>query len=436
VRAEVDARYYDGFVNDATAFIPGETGEEVLVYGHLCHPGPSANDNASGSGVVVELARTLNALITSGKLPKPRRGVRFLLGAEFTGSYAFVANNPGIIACTVAGLNLDMVGQDEEKCGSFLNVEYPPRAIPSYAGDLMSAILDRLVARSEVPFRNKPVPFSGGSDHLLFSDPSIGVPCPMLICHPDKFYHTSADTMDKVSPTTLKRIGLMAGTYLYFLANAGENEARWLAHEMVTRFTTEAASYCESEITSLAERGRATSADLTFAQNRLDYLCARKAEDLRSVSRLAGDSAALELESLVAGMETFAASEKRRLCSAVGAILKQVSDVLPPEPTPAEERAPVMVPKRVYPGPVNVEAFISKSGPSAESEYRALSARMPRHSGANLPLHLGFWMDGKRNLHEIMDLVRYETGRYEPDWTLDYVEFLARIGLVEITQIG
>ena len=50
VRAHVVSTFCDGAFEVVTAFIPGETDQEVAVLSHLCHPQPSANDNASGSG--------------------------------------------------------------------------------------------------------------------------------------------------------------------------------------------------------------------------------------------------------------------------------------------------------------------------------------------------------------------------------------------------
>jgi hypothetical protein len=49
-------------------------------------------------------------------------------------------------------------------------------------------------------FRYATTPFGDGSDHFIFSDSTVGVPMPMLIQWPDKFYHTSADTIEKVDP--------------------------------------------------------------------------------------------------------------------------------------------------------------------------------------------------------------------------------------------
>ncbi len=58
----------------SAAFIPGQSDDEVLVVSHLCHPQPSANDNASGAAATIEIAATLRRLIDDGTLgpPMPR----------------------------------------------------------------------------------------------------------------------------------------------------------------------------------------------------------------------------------------------------------------------------------------------------------------------------------------------------------------------------
>jgi aminopeptidase YwaD len=72
VKAYVRSNLYDGTFEVVSAKIPGETDEEILMTAHLCHPQPSANDNSSGVGVVVEAARVMSKLIKDGKLRKPK----------------------------------------------------------------------------------------------------------------------------------------------------------------------------------------------------------------------------------------------------------------------------------------------------------------------------------------------------------------------------
>ncbi|NIN65185.1 MAG: hypothetical protein GTO63_10895, partial [Anaerolineae bacterium] len=42
--------------------------------------------------------------------------------------------------------------------------------------------------------------------------------------------------MDKVDPAMLERVGSIAATYAYFVANAGQGEVIWLAEEILSRF--------------------------------------------------------------------------------------------------------------------------------------------------------------------------------------------------------
>ena len=52
--------------------------EELVFSAHLDHPKESANDNASGSAALLDIARTLHQLVESGKLPRPKRSFLFI----------------------------------------------------------------------------------------------------------------------------------------------------------------------------------------------------------------------------------------------------------------------------------------------------------------------------------------------------------------------
>ena len=56
--------------------------EETVFTCHLDHQRPGANDNTSGCVAILEIARTLNKLIAAGKLPRPRRSLRFIWSPE------------------------------------------------------------------------------------------------------------------------------------------------------------------------------------------------------------------------------------------------------------------------------------------------------------------------------------------------------------------
>ena len=210
VHAKIESSFYDGEMEVVEFFIPGkEKGQEVIAVAHLCHPKPGAIDNASGCGTLIEVARALNDLITSGELKQPKRGIRFLLMAEFTGTYCYLASNEKKIPEFIAGINLDMVGADQTIGGGrTLVMERTHSALPSYVNDVLSAMLTE--ASKEVTnfqgtggyatfkFANDQ-PLSGGSDHVVLGHPDVGIGTPMFIQWPDRYYHTGEDTIEKVS---------------------------------------------------------------------------------------------------------------------------------------------------------------------------------------------------------------------------------------------
>src|SRR5262245_60111423 len=78
LRARVRARLVPATYDVVTAVIPGRDAGagEVLLSAHLCHQSAGANDNASGSAAIFEVARALSAAIAAGSLPAPRRTIR------------------------------------------------------------------------------------------------------------------------------------------------------------------------------------------------------------------------------------------------------------------------------------------------------------------------------------------------------------------------
>ena len=227
---------YVGEIPLITTTLPGSLPGEILVTGHLCHPHPGANDNASGAAAVLETARVLATLTASGELPEPRRTLRFLWMPEFTGTYAWLAGDAQRAVRTVAAINLDMVGEKQDDCGSTLLLEQAPHFLGSFADELLARV--RTAAQDWVKdfsgaghyslARLAEVPYSGGSDHALWLDPGAGVPCPMLIQWPDRYYHSDLDTPDRCDPASLALAVRAAATYAGVLAGAGPEELRWL----------------------------------------------------------------------------------------------------------------------------------------------------------------------------------------------------------------
>src|SRR5713226_125260 len=98
LHAHVKAGQHPGNYEVVTATIPGADAklkeEEIAFSCHLDHQRPGANDNASGCVTILEVARTLQKLISEGKLARPARTIRFIFPPEIEGTMALLNGKP------------------------------------------------------------------------------------------------------------------------------------------------------------------------------------------------------------------------------------------------------------------------------------------------------------------------------------------------------
>lgn len=433
-KAFIDAKLYPGSIENVSAFIPGTSREEILLTAHLCHPQASANDNASGVGVLLETARTLQKLIASGQLAKPKRGIRFMLVPEMAGTFAYLAQNEEKIPRILAGLNLDMVGEKQELCQGPLVVEYPPQAAKSFVGDLMANILEAVTeeaknlsgSSSYALFKYAVTPFSGGSDHYVLSDPTVGIPAPMLIQWPDKFYHTSADTLDKVDPQMLYRVGCMSGTYAYLLACLEEKDADWILALSRSSYINHIDHLLKLDMAASLQQNAAEKLALyeeTSAQVR--YQCDLKQAEMADFQRF-----------ISKGKQAFQRSFKRQsklMQDYTDALLKEQQIALGIHLTETKQEAAwdekaAAVPLRLFRGPFNARGTIEKQPAEVQAIYRKLLAEEPLLQRSSTQLL--YWTDGTRSVAEICRLTRLETGFDCSSYATRYFEVLAAMKLI------
>jgi len=439
VYARVDSRFYKGTIENVSAIISGRTNEEILVVAHLCHPQPSANDNASGCGAAIEVARTLQKLIAEKRLPKPKRTMRFLLVPEMTGTYAYSATSKHAISRTLAAINLDMVGENQDLCKSPLLIESPPEATSSYVMDLLESILERISTDAQslggtssyALFKQAMIPFSGGSDHYILSDPTVGIPCPMLIQWPDKYYHTSEDTIDKVDPEMLKRVAVLTATYAYFIANAGYEEAVWLVNESMTRFKGKLALSIQRKISDLIDNLRTTYKKKTerkraierFARdlaNLTAYPASRKAESIKQIPKLVEKPRQKQFSTVIStalsDIKTLTEHEHRRALEELQSLVpdaKNLEQVLHRKPhlSLLERKAARTVPRRRFPGPISTRFLLSQLREEDRKKLGKTEKTIRERQLGILPVLALYWTDGKRTLKDISDLTYLETGK-------------------------
>jgi aminopeptidase YwaD len=267
LHATVRAGQHPGYYEVVTATIPGADpklkDEEIAYSCHLDHQRPGANDNASGCVTILEVARTLQKLITEGKLARPARTIRFIWPPEVEGTVTLLNARPEFAQRIKAAIHMDMVGGGPETKAVF-HVTRGPMSLPSFVHDVAEAFADfaneqtykyaatgsaeyPLVAPEggKEPLRAEFSPFSMGSDHDVYQDSSFSIPSIYLNDWPDRYIHTNMDSAANIDPTKLKRaafIGAASGYYLATLVH-GEGFLGPLSEQMTIAAMRRAANY-------------------------------------------------------------------------------------------------------------------------------------------------------------------------------------------------
>jgi len=440
LKADVEAEYYDSRIEVLSASFPGsaEPEKEVMIIGHLCHPAPSANDNASGSGGMLEMARALKRMVDKGLVDSPRRTIRFLWVPEFNGTIPYIKAHLDRTRNTLAVINCDMIGEDLHKTGGLLNIISTPHSMPSYLNDVVvnfTKLAEKLRLRSlsgtNHPFAYKVQPFMGGSDHYVFNDGRLKVPSIMLY-HGDVFHHTNLDTPDKVDASELRRVCFIALGSSYYLANAAAEEAkdisRLIARNGLARFS---ADYYDSfeGMFEVEDTGNLHDS-LRQVLNVMKYSHFRESRALSSAlvfskeSRLKKEIRDMteDLTMLSSAFRRKAENSYRKLC--------QKSGIEPQKVTLSEEEAML---KKII--PVRIESFICP----LQRDY--LEAKLGEGISSRIKLsRLGAYealnfVDGRRSVLDIRNAVSAEYGPIDLQDVYDFFKILEQAEIMRLKQI-
>jgi hypothetical protein len=214
VRETVDVERVTKTAHNVVGYLPGDTPEYIIIGAHYDHLGlggqfslapkltgtvhPGADDNASGTAGVLELARYFSAR------PKMKRGIVFMtfageeLGLLGSGYYVHHPELP--LSNAVAMINMDMIGRIRDGrvfiggtgTGSTLHKD-----LDSVVGNYPSLKPDL----SETGY--------GSSDHYSFTSAQVPVLFFFSGLHAD--YHKPSDTADKIdAPDAVKLLHLIA----------------------------------------------------------------------------------------------------------------------------------------------------------------------------------------------------------------------------------
>lgn len=173
---------------------------------------PGANDNGSGSGVLLELARVLSSL-------EHKRDIYFISSTAeegvTQGAWTFVRDHrDDLIARTRAMLNLDMLG-----VGGRLNlVELGlwPDCDPIPHPEWLNVMLEEIAADFGYHLGRMTAEWGVAEEARYIA---AGVPSAWFWKPDDPYYHSVHDTVDKIDGNVLKAVGDIAGAAAIFLAD-------------------------------------------------------------------------------------------------------------------------------------------------------------------------------------------------------------------------
>lgn len=215
VTEDLDLQRVVKTVHNVLAYLPGTTDEYVIIGAHYDHLGlggqyslapsmtgtvhPGADDNASGTAGVIELARWFS------QQPKQKRGILFMTfaGEELglLGSSYYVAHPVLPLDKAVAMINMDMIGRVRDGKVYIGG---------SRTGSTFRAMLDRLTPQYPLKIDYAITGEAGGSDHTLFEIGHVPVLFFFSGLHSD--YHKPSDTWDKINaPDAATLLQLVAG---------------------------------------------------------------------------------------------------------------------------------------------------------------------------------------------------------------------------------
>jgi hypothetical protein len=433
----------------------GKKDEEVLFVAHICHPSPGANDNASGSALLLELARTWNEMISEGKAPRPARTIRFLWVGEWYGTIAYIHANPDWPGRLQAVICCDMVGEDQQICGGPLIMERTPDTLPSCLNDLAERFLERLESTGNSYFSSSAAslwkyqvtPYGGGSDHGPFTDSQWSVPTVVFGHWPDRFYHSSHDTVDKVDPVEIERVALAAFQVAHVVANAGPSEAVFLARETLERGLNRLSRKARDAMWAMQGIPTEDDEDVPYARRVglrarkalevLEYMLEVEKGAVSSVSSFAEDDPGVE--AVTADCRTELEKKTEKLHGQIVATAERLAGTdavgyagVGSELSDLAREANSLVPERHWEGPLDMLSYTSRKLGWERTIW--FVEEMSKSLGLfSIITMASLWVDGKRSLLEIARRVELGIGMdVDLDVFIRYFRDLEETGAVRL----
>jgi hypothetical protein len=414
--------------------------QAIVLTANLQEGYPFANDDRSGCANLLEIARALVTMMRDGRLPRPRRDIRFWWTSEINAQYEYFAEHPEESARIIADINQDMVGARQLLGGRGQQVSRAPFSRSSYLNDVVESIVTSLSEgnnayiaswqnHNRAPY-SRPIFAHLGSrepyriavvhyfaDHLVFNDGAVGIPGVSFTNWPDEYIHSSDDDLWQIDPTQLQRNAVAVAASALYLANLSEQQVLTLAAVMTGEARKRISHDLAIGVSRLAEVASGNGGQ--FGEAGAGHSAATASEQMRS----ALDDAMNLLDQAelreVAGLETlrrFATPDMRKLLDSLEEDMKL---------TEVNHRQRIQEWYRAL-GGSNPPAATGLSG--ATEEERLAAAKVPKRAGTlgeylkhsdaisgpqglhpTLKFEALNYIDGKRSILDIYRAVRAES---------------------------
>jgi len=469
VRARAVMSTFPNRFETVYAWIPGTEPElpGVVFTAHLFegYTKRGANDNMGGPAIQLEILRALHHLMEEGKLPRPRRSIHFIWPNEISGTYEFLRRDPTLVERLSININMDMVSEGLRKANSWFTMSETPAQLASYYDGLAASILNYVWRTNDIVYlpgapRGRPggqffpLPMwekngsrdafrffiheaTGGSDHIVFNNASVGVPGIEFFTWPDQWYHADTDTPDKGDPTEMKRVAFIGAASSWVSANLTDEMLPHLLHAVSDfGFNRVAERGLPRAMEGLEEAGEERVTAAARAVNVLEAAVARERDALASIHQI--HSGSPEAREIVNGeLERWEAYGEalRDFILVAGASEGQERVELPPPDPEAMEYLEVV--PHLAPG-IRGQEFNLGRFPPAQAYFRDHPDELEEIGLSNAQTRqIQSFVNGDRSVLTIRDRVAAWTGsELSVEQVARYLEILAEIGWVTLENSG
>lgn len=395
--------------------------QQIVLTAHLQEEQGSANDDGSGSGNLLEIARTINTLVADGSLPRPLRDLRFWWTDEISSEYRLFQDHPDEVGKILANVHQDMVGANQAMGSRVQHLIFAPHSRTSYLDAIYESIGTYLVKTnngflaasrsggyprpytrpiystrgSRQGYNARFVPWFGSSDHGVFVDGPIGIPAVAAINWDDEWIHSSEDDLGNVDQTQLARNAFLTAATALVLAYAEPAQVPLFVSEVHAQGARRLANDLEVAMQSLGDATRSAAQRWSDASMMIEQGIQRELRAVGSVRVFADGNAAA-----ASPIESFSVRVRARQPELMAdlrayAATRSVPSPATVTPTPEERAAMAKVPSNA--GTIN-DYFTKRGQMRVTTGLHGLM----RNEAFN-------FVDGKRSYFDIYKAARAES---------------------------